>query len=99
MEVVKRSHDPSHVVPAHSQKGTNEWRPSESMVSVSRIILLQSSRPRRAAKASWIPPTSGRRGSRKSELARACGKRRIWNDQPLKGHLISKKKGIAEAMP
>src|SRR5580693_3134414 len=48
MEVVKRSHEICHIVPAHSQKGTNESGPAESMVSVSRIILLQSSGPWRA---------------------------------------------------
>jgi len=45
MEVVKLTHEPCYVVPAHSQKGTNEWKPAKSMVSVSRIILLQNSRP------------------------------------------------------
>src|SRR3982074_1920027 len=47
-EVVKGTHEPFHVVWSHSRRGTNEWRLAEGMVSVSRIILLQSSRPWRA---------------------------------------------------
>jgi hypothetical protein len=69
------------------------------MVSVSRIILLQSSRPWRASETPRIPPTRGRRLSRKSELARAAEKSGCGTPSSLKVHLISKKNVIAEAMP
>jgi hypothetical protein len=49
MEVVKGTTDPTTsyalIRKEERQKGTNEWRLAEGMVSVSRIILLQSSRP------------------------------------------------------
>ena len=97
MEVVKRSHEPCQVVPAHSQRGTNEWRPAESMVSVSRIILLQTSRPWRASGNASDPAFRGTVVVGKPELAR-LRKESDVNAQPLKGRLISKKNGIAEAM-
>ena len=68
------------------------------MASYSRIILLQNSRPGRASENASDPAFRGHLRSRKSELARGCGKSGV-NAQPLKGRLISKMNGIAEAMP
>ena len=68
------------------------------MASYSRIILLQNSRPWRASENASDPAFRGHRRSRKSELARGCGKVGC-ECPPLKGRLISKKNGIAEAMP
>jgi hypothetical protein len=67
------------------------------MVSVSRIILLQSSRLWRACENASDPAFRG--CSRKLGFGWDFGKSRMWNAQPLKGRLISKKNGIAEAMP
>jgi hypothetical protein len=59
------------------------------MVSVSRIILLQSSRPWRACEK--------RPSTRK--LTGGLRKKSDVDAQPLKGRLISMENGIAEAMP
>src|SRR6266853_1841644 len=64
---------PRRVV-SFAKKGTNEWRLAKAMASYSRIILLQNSRPWRASENASDPAFRGHRRSRKSELARGCGK-------------------------
>src|ERR1700681_1495844 len=63
-EVVKGTDEPA-VICSHSQKGTNEWRLAEAMGSVSRIILLQSSRPWRASENASDPAFRAHRCRRK----------------------------------
>ena len=68
------------------------------MVSVSRIILLQSSRPWRASENASDPAFRGTVEVGNRSWLGAAEKSDV-NAQPLKGRLISMKNGIAEAMP
>src|SRR6266404_1299097 len=88
---------PRRVV-SFAKKGTNEWRLAEAMASYSRIILLQNSRPWRASENASDPAFRGHRRSRKSELARGCGKVGC-ECPPLKGRLISRRTALLKQCP